>query len=163
MMIGSYEHWKWNSLRQRRLVFFQLLNWILIFTWSTIYFDFPPTIQDATRTKGKSPVNGQGLTLLSVVKGVGAFFFYAHCLLGAFTQFTRLGKIIMERHLQGLRFSNFNTFSVVISMVFLLVPVFEFDNIPDSTTIFLFERIAVFAAVSAVGITICHHLGLSQR
>lgn len=132
--IETYDVWKYRILYNRRLIYFPLLSLILILSWSYIYY-----------------IINEGILSLQLAIVVPLIICIIHIII-LISMFTNWGRIIMNKA-QGYRFCLWCGLSLLLTQCFLTVP----------TTVNTTDKYVLSSFLSAISLTVFHHLGVSQN
>mgnify|MGYP000566024748 CR=1 FL=1 len=145
----DYNLWKWRALYRRRLFFFCVLQAVLILNWLTIRM-----ISHHTQSWVKSGSSSTGYR--KFYEDLPILFYISHGLLLAIVLFTRVGRYIVHES-QGKRLCDWSAFSLILALIFLLVPLNDMKNNHLETS-----RDVCFSTLSLFGIALFQHLGVSE-
>lgn len=145
----DYNLWKWRALYRRRVFFFCVLQAVLLLTWLTVR-----RISHHNQSWAK---NGDATTgYRKFYEDLPILFYISHALLLATVLFTKIGRSIVHES-QGKRLCDWSAFSLVLALIFLLVPLDTIDDgmLNDSRDI-------TFTSLSLFGVALFQHLGVSE-
>jgi hypothetical protein len=143
----AFSVWKWRALCHRRLFFFVALQFVLIFCWLNIR----QIVRDEDEFWSEGDTGYR-----KFYKDVPVLFYITHAIFAGFVLFTQFGRKFINES-QGRRICEWCAISLVIALIFLIVPMNRFNEGDKAN-----NRNFTFVLVSVLGIAIFQHLGISN-